>query len=124
MKTVDVGLVLDEGRWTGYQKLLIAGTALTIILDGMDNQLLPNAQLAIAREWGIQTSALANALAAGPIGMMVGGILGGTLGDKLGRRTALLGSALVFGLITVAIAFVNDVSTLLWLRFLAGVGLG
>ena len=43
MKTVDVGAVLDEGRWTGYQKLLIVGTALTIILDGIDNQLLPNA---------------------------------------------------------------------------------
>ena len=43
MKTVDVGAVLDEGRWTGYQKLLIVGTALTIILDGVDNQLLPNA---------------------------------------------------------------------------------
>ena len=41
--TVDVGTALDEGRWTGYQKLLIVGTALTIILDGVDNQLLPNA---------------------------------------------------------------------------------
>src|SRR3954451_6694319 len=124
MKTVDVGHVLDEGRWTGYQKLLIAGTALTIILDGVDNQLLPNAQLAIAKEWGIQTGALANALAAGAFGMMVGGVMGGALGDKLGRRTALLGSALVFGVITVAIAFVNDVQSLMILRFLAGVGLG
>ena len=43
MKTVDVGAAIDEGRWTGYQKLLIFGTALTIILDGVDNQLLPNA---------------------------------------------------------------------------------
>jgi len=124
MKTVDVGHVLDEGRWTGYQKLLIAGTALTIILDGVDNQLLPNAQRAIAAEWGIQLPALANALAAGPFGMMIGGVLGGRLGDKLGRRTALLGSALVFGLLTVAIAFVGDVQTLTILRFLAGVGLG
>src|SRR5205809_6240097 len=124
MKTVDVGQVLDEGRWTGYQKLLIAGTALTIILDGVDNQLLPNAQRAIAAEWGIQLPALANALAAGPFGMMIGGVLGGTLGDKVGRRTALLGSALVFGLITVAIAFVGNVQMLMILRFLAGVGLG
>ena len=43
MKTIDVGAAIDEGRWTGYQKLLIFGTALTIILDGVDNQLLPNA---------------------------------------------------------------------------------
>ena len=123
-KTVDVGQVLDEGRWTGYQKLLIVGTALTIILDGVDNQLLPNAVPTMAGEWGLTPRAFANALAAGPFGMMIGGIFGGLLGDKIGRRTALLGSALSFGLITLAIAFVNDVPTLLVLRFLSGVGLG
>jgi hypothetical protein len=96
-KTVDVGHVLDEGRWTGYQKLLIFGTALTIILDGVDNQLLPNAVPTMAGEWGLTPRAFANALAAGPFGMMIGGIFGGLLGDKIGRRTALLGSALSFG---------------------------
>jgi AAHS family 4-hydroxybenzoate transporter-like MFS transporter len=124
MKTVDVGQVLDEGRWTAYQKLLIAGTALTIILDGVDNQLLPNAQREIAAEWHIQTANLANALAAGPFGMMIGGVLGGWLGDKIGRRAALLGSAFIFGLLTIGIAFINDAQTLLILRLLAGIGLG
>ena len=57
MKTVDVGAVIDEGRWTGYQKLLIFGTALTIILDGVDNQLLPNAVPLIAPEWGVPRAA-------------------------------------------------------------------
>ena len=93
MKTVDVGPVLDEGRWTGYQKLLIAGTALTIILDGMDNQLLPNAVPAMMKEWSLPRAAFANALASGPFGMMVGGVLGGVLGDRIGRRTSLLLSA-------------------------------
>ena len=52
MKTVDVGAAIDEGTWTGYQKLLIVGTALTIILDGVDNQLLPNAVPKLIEEWG------------------------------------------------------------------------
>ena len=51
MATVNVGTMLDEGRWTGYQKLLIVGTALTIILDGVDNQLLPNALPRLMEEW-------------------------------------------------------------------------
>ena len=84
MKTVDVGAVIDEGRWTGYQKLLIFGTALTIILDGVDNQLLPNAVPIIDARMGTASSAtFSNALAIGPFGMMIGGLMGGVLGDRL-----------------------------------------
>jgi MFS transporter, AAHS family, 4-hydroxybenzoate transporter len=124
MKTVDVGAVIDEGQWTGYQKLLILGTALTIILDGVDNQLLPNAVPFIAPEWGVQNSAFRNALATGPFGMMIGGLMGGILGDRFGRRTALLGSVMAFAVLTLSIAFVNSVFMLGLLRFIAGIGLG
>jgi len=125
MKTVDVGQVIDEGRWTGYQKLLILGTALTIVLDGVDNQLLPNAVPFIAPEWGFANGApFRNALATGPFGMMIGGLMGGVLGDRYGRRTALLGSVLAFAVLTIAIAFVNSVFALGVLRFVAGIGLG
>ncbi len=124
MKTVDVAAVLDEGRWTGYQKLLIFGTALTIILDGVDNQLLPNAVPFIAPEWGLQPPAFRNALATGPFGMMIGGLAGGMLGDRHGRRTVLLGSVLAFAVLTIAIAFIDSLTMLGVLRFLAGIGLG
>ena len=107
MKTIDVGAVIDEGRWTGYQKLLIAGTALTIILDGVDNQLLGNALPTLMAEWSLPRSAFANVLAIGPFGMMVGGALGGMLGDRIGRRSALLFSVLSFAVLTLAIAFVE-----------------
>ncbi|HET9360326.1 MAG TPA: MFS transporter [Vicinamibacterales bacterium] len=124
MKTVDVGAVIDEGRWTGYQKLLIFGTALTIILDGVDNQLLPNAVPALIKEWGRPRADFINALALGPFGMMIGGLLGGILGDRIGRRSALLASVLTFAVVTLAIAFVDTIAMLGALRFLAGVGLG
>ena len=60
MKTVDVGVVLDEGGWSGYQKLLILGTALTIILDGIDNQLLGNAVPALMKDWSLPRGAPAS----------------------------------------------------------------
>ena len=126
MKTIDVGQVLDEGRWTGYQKLLIVGTALTIILDGIDNQLLPNTIPALIADWGGTRGDYVPALAWGPFGMMIGGLVGGVLGDRLGRRTALLASVLTFAVLTFAIAHVPDgrVDLLGLFRFLAGVGLG
>ena len=72
VRTIDVGHLLDEGRWSGYQKLLILGTALTIILDGIDNQLLGNAVPALMREWSLPRAAFTTALALGPFGMMIG----------------------------------------------------
>jgi AAHS family 4-hydroxybenzoate transporter-like MFS transporter len=124
MKTVDVSVVLDEGRWSGYQKLLIFGTALTIILDGIDNQLLGNAIPSMMRDWSLPRGAFTTALAAGPLGMMFGGMLGGMLGDRVGRRTALLSSVIAFAALTLAIAAVDSVPMLTVLRFVAGLGLG
>ena len=124
MKTVDVGAAIDDGRWTGYQKLLIFGTALTIILDGVDNQLLPNAVTTLMKEWDRPRGDFIGALSYGPFGMMIGGLIGGIVGDRFGRRTALLGSVLTFAVLTFAIAFANSIEMLGALRFLAGVGLG
>src|SRR6267378_6404719 len=124
MKTVDVGQLLDEGQWSGYQKLLILGTALTIILDGIDNQLLGNAVPSLIRDWSLPRGAFTTVLALGPLGMMVGGAIGGMLGDRVGRRTALLSSVLSFAAFTLAIAMVHGVTMLGLFRFLSGLGLG
>src|SRR4029079_2593732 len=63
MKTVDVASVLDEGRWSAYQKLLVAGTALAIILDGMDTQLLGNVIPALMKEWSLPRAPFTTVLA-------------------------------------------------------------
>jgi AAHS family 4-hydroxybenzoate transporter-like MFS transporter len=124
MKTVDIGAVFDDGQWSGYQKLLVFCTALTIVLDGLDNQLLPPAIPALMREWQLPRSAFTSVLTSGMIGMMVGGFLGGYLGDRLGRRVALLGSVVAFGVLTILVSFATSVPMLLILRFFSGLGLG
>ena len=122
--TADVGALLDEGSWSGYQKLLVAATALTIIFDGLDNQLLGAAIPSMMREWSLPRPAFATVLAAALFGMMIGGFIGGYIGDRIGRRLALLGSVISFGVLTVLMSFAGDVTTLTALRFAAGLGLG
>jgi len=124
MKPIDVGYLLDEGRWTTYQKFLIFATALTIILDGVDNQLLGNAVPSLMKEWSLTRGAFSTVLALSPLGMMFGGALGGMLGDRIGRRTALLASVISFAVLTLAISLVNGLAMLGLCRFLAGLGLG
>jgi AAHS family 4-hydroxybenzoate transporter-like MFS transporter len=124
MTTVDVGSVLDEGRWGRYQKLLVAATALTIVFDGLDNQVLSGAIPAMMRDWDVPRSALTPALTSGFVGMMIGGFVGGIVGDKLGRRVALLGSLISFGVLTLVVALAPSPFILAVLRFVAGIGLG
>jgi AAHS family 4-hydroxybenzoate transporter-like MFS transporter len=124
MKTFDVGTALDEGEWGGYQKLLVFATALTIVLDGLDNQLLGVAIPSLMREWGLGRPAFSMVLTLGLVGMAIGGAIGGFVGDRLGRRVALLASVVTFGVLTICIYFVDNLATLIVLRFFAGLGLG
>ena len=121
---IDVDRVLNEGRWTPYQQWLVFLTALTIIFDGFDNQLLGVTLPTIMREWAVPRSAFAPVVSLGYLGMMIGGTLGGYAGDHVGRRNALLGCMILFGVGTVAVAMVDSVSSLGILRLVAGVGLG
>jgi AAHS family 4-hydroxybenzoate transporter-like MFS transporter len=120
----DVGALLDEGAWTGYQKGLVAATALTIVFNGLDNQLLSAAIPALMAEWVLPRAAFAPVLASALLGMMAGGFLGGYLGERIGRRTTLVASVALFGALTVLASSAGDAVTLTVLRFLAGLGFG
>ena len=72
---LDVDRVLNEGRWTDYQKWLVFLTALTIVFDGFDNKLLGVALPTIMREWSVGRAAFAPVVSLGYLGMMIGGTL-------------------------------------------------
>jgi AAHS family 4-hydroxybenzoate transporter-like MFS transporter len=124
MTAVDVGRTLDQGGWGGYQKWIVFLTALTIIFDGIDNQLLGVTIPAMMAQWGIARSAFAPVVALGFAGMMIGGAAAGIAGDRFGRRTALLGSMILFGAATLAVVISESIFSLGVLRFIAGIGLG
>lgn len=121
---VDVGRLLNEDTWGPYQRWLVFLTALTIVFDGIDNQLLGIVIPTLMREWAVPRSAFAPLVSLGYLGMMIGGALAGIAGDRYGRRTALLASMVMFGAMTLAAASAAGPAELGWLRLLAGIGLG
>lgn len=121
---VDLDQLLDHASWGRYHTVLIALTALTIVFDGIDNQLLGIVMPTVMAEWGLPRAAFAPVISSAYLGMMIGGAVAGLAGDRFGRRNALLASMLIFGAMTIGVAFTNSVSSLGWMRLLAGIGLG
>jgi AAHS family 4-hydroxybenzoate transporter-like MFS transporter len=121
---VDIGRLVDYGRWTTFQKGVLALTGLAIVFDGMDLQLLAFAIPTLMHDWSAPRSAFAPILAGGIVAMALGTVLGGWFGDRLGRRNALAFSLMTFGLATLASGFVGGLAGLGILRFVAGAGLG
>jgi AAHS family 4-hydroxybenzoate transporter-like MFS transporter len=120
---VDVARVIDERPIGAHQRLVVLLTALSVVIDGVDSQLLGIAIPVMMTEWHVTRTAFAPVLALGFVGMMVGGALAGLVGDRLGRRVALIASVLLFGVMTVSASMVHGLLALGVFRFFVGVGL-
>ena len=124
LQPIDAGALIDASPWTLYQKLLTALAALTIVIDGFDIQILAFAIPSLMKEWHVARATFAPVLAFGLAGMAIGGPLAGYIGDRYGRRVTLIGTIAIFGLATLATAFVDSVAALAALRFITGFGAG
>jgi AAHS family 4-hydroxybenzoate transporter-like MFS transporter len=98
---------------------------LVVLIEGFDITALPFAVPQIARDFGLSNGApLAPALTASLVGMLFGAPLFGYLGDRIGRRPSIILACVLFGVFSLGIVFVNSAAAILWLRLLAGLGLG
>ena len=121
---LEIGRLIDDGRWSGYQQWLVFLVALMVVFDGVDNQLLGIVIPTLMGEWGVPRRAFAPVVSYGYAGMMLGGAIAGLAGDRLGRRAALLGSVVLFGVMTAVSVLARSPGELGILRLLAGIGLG
>ncbi|RYE04420.1 MAG: MFS transporter [Sphingomonadales bacterium] len=121
---VEIGRAIDEKPWGSYQTWVVALVALAVVMDGLDNRLLPLAIPPLLKEWGVPRDAFALATSLGLLGMVLGTTAGGMFGDRWGRRPTIIFSVLFFGVATLANAFVNNITAMTAMRFIAGLGLG
>jgi AAHS family 4-hydroxybenzoate transporter-like MFS transporter len=110
--------------WTRPAMIVVAMVALALVLDGVDAQALGLAIPPLMLEWGLTRADFSPIAAASLIGMAIGATFGGVVGDRIGRRTALIGSIVLFGLATGLATITHGMVSFGALRALAGIGLG
>jgi AAHS family 4-hydroxybenzoate transporter-like MFS transporter len=121
---VDIGSLIDDAAWPLPAKIYVLMAALAVLLDGYDNQVLGFALPAMIGEWHAARGLFSPVVAIGLIGVGLGAGLGGLVGDRIGRKSALIGSVVLFALATGAVAWVHDIPPLLVLRLAGGIGIG
>jgi AAHS family 4-hydroxybenzoate transporter-like MFS transporter len=121
---IEVSRLLDERGFGGFQIRMLIWTVILGMIDGYDIGAIAFAAPHLVRDWHLQPSDLKWVLTAGNIGVLFGSQLMGFVGDRYGRKTALILSNLVFGVLTFAAAYSTDLTQMFWLRFFAGFGIG
>jgi MFS transporter, AAHS family, 4-hydroxybenzoate transporter len=122
--SLDVADYIDRQPVGAFQIKLLLTCAAVLLLDGFDTTAIGFVAPSLAKEWGLTKAALGPVFSAGLFGLMIGALTLGPLADRIGRKKIIVFSTLAFGIGTLVTAFVPDVSALLAIRFLTGLGLG
>jgi MFS transporter, AAHS family, 4-hydroxybenzoate transporter len=121
---VHVGDVIEAQKSSWFQRSLIFWIAITMMIEGNDNQVVGFAAPVMINALQIDRASFGSVFGIGLFGYMLGALGLSAVGDRVGRRPLVIVGALLFGGFTVATAYVSTLSSILPLRFCAGIGLG
>jgi len=121
---IPISRLLDDHGLGSFQIRMLAWSILIALIDGYDIGAISFAAPHLVDSWGVERGALGPVLSASNIGVLFGSAIFGWVGDRHGRKAALIGSSLVFGVLTFAAAYSTDLTQMFWLRLTAGLGIG
>lgn len=116
--------LFDNRKVSGFQCMVVALCGLVLFIDGFDTQVISYIMPLLAKDWGIPATMMGTIFSSTLVGLMVGYLVLSPLSDRFGHRRVILTSTFFFGLCTLLTIMATNVTELLALRFLTGLGLG
>lgn len=123
-QTIQIEKLVDEQRFGRFNLSLLFWSFLAMFADGFDIAALASAAPQLARSWQISPQEFGPALSASLFGVLFGAPLLGYLGDRHGRRTAIITGCVIYGLGTLITVWATDLTQVIVLRFITGIGVG
>lgn len=123
-RTLHVPNVINEGRISAFQYLVVLLCGLVTFIDGFDTQAISYMAPLMAKEWSLSRQMLGPIFSSALVGLMIGYLALSPLSDRFGHRRVLIISTIVFALFTGMTIFATNVTQLMVLRLLTGMGLG
>jgi AAHS family 4-hydroxybenzoate transporter-like MFS transporter len=120
----DVAAFLDGRALSAFNYRIIILSWLITVFDGLDLMMISFTAPYIKDAFALTKPMLGNLFAAGTAGQILGGFLFCYIADRIGRRPTVIGTAFLFGLLTIATAFAHNYHQLLVLRFFDGLAIG
>jgi AAHS family 4-hydroxybenzoate transporter-like MFS transporter len=124
LSNININRTIDNGRLRPFHWGVFLLCGLCLLMDGFDLQAIGFVAPAVTREWHVQSGDMRTIFSAALVGVLIGSLLLSALADRIGRRPVLIGATLYFAIFSFLTARVTSPEQLLYIRFLAGIGLG
>jgi MFS transporter, AAHS family, 4-hydroxybenzoate transporter len=121
---IDVVEVIERQQIGRGQCLVVLLCALLMFLDGFDTQAISYIVPALSRDWHLSREILGSIFSAALVGLMVGYLAIAPLSARFGHKRMMLASSALFAVFTLLTVFATNITELIGLRFLTGIGLG
>jgi AAHS family 4-hydroxybenzoate transporter-like MFS transporter len=121
---IDVVEVIERQKVGAGQCLVVLLCALLMFLDGFDTQAISYIVPVLSKDWHLPREILGSIFSAALVGLMIGYLAIAPLSARFGHKRMMLTSTLVFAVFTMLTVFATNVTELIGLRFLTGIGLG
>ncbi len=121
---INVNQVIDNSHIRPFHWGLFLLCGLCLIMDGFDLQAIGFVAPAVTKEFHIASGNMRTIFSAALVGVLIGSLLFSALADRVGRRPILVVVTFYFAVLSFFTARVTTPDQLLYIRFLAGIGLG